>query len=54
MNVTIGLTVLLIVVVGMILAVAGEFKNGGVAKSAITLVILSAICGFVATVASGS
>lgn len=55
MNVIIGVTVLLIIVVGLILGLAGEFGKGGdVAKSAITLVILSAICGYITALASGS
>lgn len=50
----IGVTALLFVLVGGILAVAGELGKGGeIAKSAITLLVLTAISGFVADLASG-
>ncbi len=48
-------TVLLLIIVGMILAVAKEIGKGAEGlKSGITLVVLCAISGFVAALASGS
>jgi hypothetical protein len=55
MNVLIGATVLLLIVVGLILASAHEIGKGGeAAKSGILLVVLCAISGFVVALASGS
>jgi hypothetical protein len=55
MNVVIGATVLLLIVVGVILAMAQEFGKGGeAAKGGIILVVLCAISGYVVALASGS
>lgn len=55
MNALIVSTVLLLVVTGVILASAGEIGKGGqAAKSAVTLLVLSLISGFVTALASGS
>jgi hypothetical protein len=55
MNVVIGIGVLLLVVVGVILAMAQEFGKGGdAAKGGIILVVLCAISGYIVALASGS
>jgi len=55
MNALLLSAVLLFVIVGIILASAGEFGKGGDAvKGAVTLIVLCAMSGFVTALASGS
>ena len=55
MNALILATVLLLIIVGSVVVWAGEFGKGAeAAKSAITLVVLCLISGFVAALGSGS
>jgi hypothetical protein len=55
MNVLIGVTILLLVLVAFILSTASEVgKGGNAAKDGILLVVLCGISGFVVALASGS
>ncbi|MEZ5186936.1 MAG: hypothetical protein R2720_14430 [Candidatus Nanopelagicales bacterium] len=55
MTVLLAATVLLFVVVGVILGMVGEFGKGADAvKSVVTLLVLSAVSGYVVALASGS